>query len=194
MIAAGRGVTSTKPGLTKSRKALIMATQTPTTPSRRSAVTSPSRRDILGAGIFTGLTGIAAAAFAKPDVKPAQGAHRGHPSADSELIALCDRCCAMEVEINRIYLRAEDPSGPEQIANETECARLYGASMAVFEQVAAMEPTTPEGKAAYARVALHYASRPDKDGVTIETNAIGEELAWKLVKQLAGGDVVGGQA
>lgn len=65
-----------------------MATRTPTPPGTRRGGTVPSRRDLLSAGIFTGLTGIGIAAFAKPDTEPAKGAHRERPSSDAQLIAI----------------------------------------------------------------------------------------------------------
>ncbi|MGI4797617.1 MAG: hypothetical protein ACRYG8_26945 [Janthinobacterium lividum] len=99
---------------------------------------------------------------------------------DASLITLCDQCCPLEAESLRLHRLDGDE-------NEKESDRLERESRVLFDRILTMEPTTAEGRAAFARVALWYVGR-EEDGATISTDYIGEQLAWKLVRQLAGGD------
>ncbi|MGI4793628.1 MAG: hypothetical protein ACRYG8_05980 [Janthinobacterium lividum] len=99
---------------------------------------------------------------------------------DTNLIALCDECCRLEAESVRLHRL----DGHE---NEKESGRVEDEARVLFDRILTMEPTTAEGRSAVARVALWYVGR-EADGATISTDYIGEQLAWKLVRQLAGGD------
>ncbi|MGI4802368.1 MAG: hypothetical protein ACRYG8_51710 [Janthinobacterium lividum] len=99
---------------------------------------------------------------------------------DADLITLCDECCRLEAKSLRLHRLDGDE-------NEKESSRFENEARVLFDRIAKMEPTTAEGRSAVARVALWYVGR-EEDGAAISTDYIGEQLAWKLVRQLAGGD------
>lgn len=180
-IAAGHGVTSTKPGLTKSRKALIMAADIlpPLGTHRGGAATGlPSRRAVLEASLFTALTGIAAVTIAKPDAQAVEVT--ATPHADAELLALC-------IEQERAWKHAEDlvthlgdlygAHLPDE-AYEQEGA-AFRADLDLQTQIAALPAQTLAGLAAKARVLQHrlgYTRAPDPGA--------SDGLVWSLTADL----------
>ena len=111
----------------------------------------------------------------------------GTANPDAKLIALCEECCKLVEESHILFRKSPEDDSKEQIANEAACGKLDDRSRILFERIRIMAPSTPAGQQAVAKVALWHVGR-DADETTIETNYIGEGLAWMLVRQLAGGD------
>lgn len=137
----------------------------------------PSRRDVLGAGAFTLLTGIAAAAIAKPEaastvaIMPAIAAI----SPDAAPLALADKFMALQVHIDEI--NAGKPHTEDELDN------LVITQATIMDEMNEHIVTTMKGHQARARVlAAWYQLR----GLNDCPHEIDEYRIWPLLRDLLG--------
>ena len=156
-----------------------MATHTLPPPGGRRGVTVPSRRDLLGAGAFTALAGIAAVAIAKPDTRV--GAALPAPHQDAELIALGERFLDLErqVRINHRTLLEDEPC---DAANEP----LEAEQKAILGRMHGLRATTLEAHRMRARVAFAFSPELKEEGGPGDYN--NQQMIWLLVRDLVGGE------
>lgn len=114
----------------------------------------PSRRDVLGAGTFTLLTGIAAAAIAKPDA--AMQRAQLVLTSDVALLALADQFLALQARIDFI-------DGDESTNHQEELDDLIDQQVPLLSDMHGLKATTLAGHRARARVLLGW-YKLGKDG------------------------------
>ena len=110
-------------------------------------------------------------------------------AVEGDYIALCERF----IEARRVYERLSDRENSlpteQQDAFDKDCVHpAYLKAGAIFDEIlAAPMPVTAAGMRAAARVAIAETadSKVDEPPI-IETDHVGEKLAWNLVKRLAG--------
>ena len=126
-----------------------MATHTPTTPSTRSGVTAPSRRELISAAGFTALAGIAAVTIATPDA-PAIEMLPTPRGDDAELIALADRFMAIQAQME--VINAADPADYP----EAEMDDLVSEQASLLWETAPLEAATLLGYRARAAMLVNW--------------------------------------
>ena len=144
-----------------------------------------TRRDLLSAGGFTVLAGVAAVAIAKPDAQAIETAPVVH-EPDAALIAICRRISAIDDELSATFA-GRDYNDPEEVRLEAVRADLMDEQGELLAETHDLHATTLEGHRARARTYLRY-----YEGVE-QTGQIGgymnDQMVWLLVRDLAGGSV-----
>lgn len=151
-----------------------MATYTPTTPSTRSGVNAPSRRELLGAAGFTALTGLAAVTIAVPDTQAVEVLPTPRRD-DAGMLALSNRFLHLEAQIVASYDReaalfnaaAADGATSKQLValeqrGEVERNPWTDEQREVLTDLSDMSASTLEGQRARARVLIAWYSLREK--------------------------------
>ncbi|MGI4939729.1 MAG: hypothetical protein ACRYHQ_04040 [Janthinobacterium lividum] len=106
---------------------------------------------------------------------------------DAEVIAVSEQIIGTEPEWAAVSLHENTlPLAQWHAYEATVRNPLADRSSELFGRLLEMQPTTPAGQQAAARALLAFMPRHDDGTPDLETNHIGEQLAWKLVGQLAG--------
>ena len=114
-----------------------------------------TRRDLLSAGGFTALAGVAGIAFAKPDTQAAQVVPVAH-DADAELIGLCEQVIALERQWGAEAERGAEfvPSDPRYAASDAEIDRISALAEPLIERIYDLPTHTLAGFRARARAIM----------------------------------------
>ena len=154
-----------------------MATAAPTTHEMR-----PSRRDLLSAAGFTGLTAVAVAGFARGETlmpTTADKTLQSDASPDAELISLCAYFDELERQTTISFVEKGDGPEGEQYRDD-----LQGRQQALLHQIIQIRGTTMEGAQARARM-LHLWYE-GLQGNAEAGNYWNEKMIWALVRDLVG--------
>ncbi|NPD68913.1 hypothetical protein HN018_02920 [Lichenicola cladoniae] len=139
-----------------------------------------TRREVLGAGAFTAMFGIAAAAIAKPDVQVSAAVPL---QPDGELIALCSRFDDLERKMEATYYLGPY-SEAKELAAEAQQASLHAEQDELLEQITPIRATTLAGFQARARTLVFWNKEIERKG---ENGDWSNRMVWALVRDLNGG-------
>ncbi len=134
-----------------------------------------TRREALGAGLFTALAGVTAVAVAKPEAHAMQ--HAAHP--DAELIDLCAQFCELERQFDATDFSARPGTLEAEAANREQRA-LTDAGDPILDRMHDLPTHTLEGFRARARAIVAF----DKGELEKSDDARG--MVWMLVRDLVG--------
>ena len=106
---------------------------------------------------------------------------------DAEYIALCDQVVQSEAEWRSTGLHQDTlPQAEQREYEQTVREAISERSSELFDRLLQLTPQTPEGQKAAAQATLAFMPCHDDGTPDIDVIHDGENLAWMLVKQLAG--------
>ena len=111
---------------------------------------------------------------------------------DADYIALCNEIVRLEAEWEATGRHQDTLPETEHFAYEEEVRTpIAERSSDLFDRLCEMQPQTDAGQRAAAQAVLAYMPRHEDGSFDIGINHKGENVAWMLVKQLAGADEAG---
>ncbi len=119
--------------------------------------------------------------------KAIRGAAAPPFNPDADLISLCEQIVQSEAEWNSTGLHQDTlPQAEQHDYEQTVREPISDRSSELFDRLLQMTPQTLEGQRAAARATVAFMPCYPDGTPDIEINHIAGNMAWKLVKQLAG--------